>query len=58
LDSVTELMVEVHAVDCVVIITNHSVYDYPAILDAARLIVDTRNALSTARRNNPKIVSL
>ena len=58
MDSVTDLMAEVHAADCVVIITNHSDYNYPAILDAARLIVDTRNALNKARRNNPKVVSL
>jgi len=58
LDSVTDLMTEVHTTDCVVIITNHSVYDYSAILDAAHLIVDTRNALNTGRRNNPKVVSL
>jgi len=58
LDSVTDLMTEVHTTDCVVIITNHSVYDYSAILDAAHRIVDTRNALNTARRNNPKVVSL
>jgi UDP-N-acetyl-D-glucosamine dehydrogenase len=58
MDSVTDLMAEVHAADCVAIITNHSAYDYPAILEAARLIVDTRNALNKARRNNPKVVSL
>jgi len=58
MDSVTDLMAEVHDADCVVIITNHSDYNYPAILDAARLIVDTRNALNKARRNNPKVVSL
>jgi len=58
MDSVTDLMAEVHAADCVVIITNHSDYNYPAILEAARLIVDTRNALNKARRSNPKVVSL
>ena len=31
--------------DCLVIITNHSVFDYARILDRAQLIVDTRNAL-------------
>lgn len=43
--SVLDLMAAVRAADCVVIITNHKVYDYPAILEAARLVVDTRNAL-------------
>lgn len=31
--------------DCVVIVTNHSNFDYPALLGASRLMVDTRNAL-------------
>jgi len=33
------------AADCVVIVTDHSAFDYPALLQQARLIVDTRNAL-------------
>jgi len=32
------------AQDCVVIVTNHSAYDYDDILQRARLVVDTRNA--------------
>ena len=31
--------------DCVVIITDHSEFDYKALLDSSKLIVDTRNAL-------------
>jgi UDP-N-acetyl-D-glucosamine dehydrogenase len=31
--------------DCVVIVTDHKKFDYPRILDCAKLIVDTRNAL-------------
>jgi UDP-N-acetyl-D-glucosamine dehydrogenase len=31
--------------DCLVIVTNHSAFDYARILDRAQLIVDTRNAL-------------
>jgi len=30
--------------DCVVIVTDHSSYDYPAIVDQANLVIDTRNA--------------
>ncbi len=30
--------------DCVVIVTNHSQYDYPGIVAKANLVVDTRNA--------------
>jgi len=31
--------------DCVVIVTDHSAFDYAAVVNQARLIVDTRNAL-------------
>jgi UDP-N-acetyl-D-glucosamine dehydrogenase len=31
--------------DCVVIVTDHAAFDFPALADRARLIVDTRNAL-------------
>ena len=40
--------------DCVAIITDHSDYDYPAIVREAQLIVDTRNA--TRGIVSPKIV--
>ncbi len=55
---VEDLMGAVADADCVVIITDHSDYDYEAILDAAPLIVDTRNALGTAGKNNPKVIRL
>ena len=58
MESVSDLLASVRQVDCVVIVTNHKVYDYAAILDAARLIVDTRNALGSAARVNPKVVRL
>jgi UDP-N-acetyl-D-glucosamine dehydrogenase len=32
--------------DCVVILTDHSIYDYQKIVDEAQLVVDTRNATS------------
>ncbi len=58
LDCVDDLMGETEKADCVVIITNHSDYDYAAILDAARLMVDTRNALGALGKDNPKVVRL
>lgn len=58
MQSAPDLLEAVRAADCVVILTNHSVYDYPAILAAASLIVDTRNALGDAGRNNPKVMRL
>ena len=42
--------------DCVVIVTDHSEFDYAAIVDRSKLIVDTRNALK--RFSSPKIVRL
>jgi UDP-N-acetyl-D-glucosamine dehydrogenase len=58
MERVPDLMQAVREADCVAIITNHKVYDYPAILAAANLIVDTRNALGDLGRNNPKVVRL
>jgi UDP-N-acetyl-D-glucosamine dehydrogenase len=40
--------------DCVAIITDHSDYEYPAIVRDAKLVVDTRNA--TRGIDSPKIV--
>lgn len=56
--SVPDLMSAVKEVDCVVIITNHSKYDYPAILEAAKLVVDTRNALGKVGRASVKVTHL
>jgi UDP-N-acetyl-D-glucosamine dehydrogenase len=58
MDSVSDLMAEVKDADCVAIITDHKDYDYMAILDAARMIVDTRNALGSAGKHSPKVVRL
>ena len=44
------------AADCVVIVTDHSAFDYRKIVERAALIVDTRNALKGV--NSPKIVRL
>jgi UDP-N-acetyl-D-glucosamine dehydrogenase len=58
ISSVTDLMAAVKAADCVVIVTNHKVYDYVTILKEAKLIVDTRNALGKLGFKNPKVVRL
>jgi len=58
IESITDLDTEVKDADCVVIITNHKVYDYAAILANAKLIVDTRNALGKKGLKNPKVVRL
>jgi UDP-N-acetyl-D-glucosamine dehydrogenase len=56
--SVSDLMQAVIESDCVVIITNHTLYDYPGILEAANCVVDTRNALGKAGRESDKVVRL
>ena len=42
--------------DCVVVVTDHADFDYPAILERSKLIVDTRNAYRNLA--SPKIVRL
>jgi UDP-N-acetyl-D-glucosamine dehydrogenase len=42
--------------DCVVIVTDHTAFDYKALVDQAALIVDTRNALKGVKSS--KIVRL
>ena len=42
--------------DCVLIATDHSVYDYPWIVKHSRLIVDTRNATGKVKPGRSKIV--
>jgi UDP-N-acetyl-D-glucosamine dehydrogenase len=58
LESVPDLMAAVREADCVVIVTNHSSYDFVAMLQEARLMVDTRNALGSLGRDHPKVVRL
>jgi UDP-N-acetyl-D-glucosamine dehydrogenase len=58
LESVPDLMAAVKDVDLVVIITGHTDYDYPAILKAANLVFDSRNALGSLGRDNPKVARL
>jgi UDP-N-acetyl-D-glucosamine dehydrogenase len=58
MESVVDLMAEVQAADAVVIVTDHKTYDYTAILEAANLVVDTRNALGAMGKTNPKVVRL
>ncbi len=41
--------------DCVLIVTDHSAFDYPAIVEHARLIVDTRNATARVENGREKI---
>jgi UDP-N-acetyl-D-glucosamine dehydrogenase len=56
--SVPDLMAAVREADAVIIVTNHKIYDYKAILDAAKFIFDSRNALGKMGKDNPKVVRL
>jgi UDP-N-acetyl-D-glucosamine dehydrogenase len=46
----------VAAQDCIIIATDHSVYDYASIVEHAPLVVDTRNATKSVERGREKIV--
>lgn len=58
LTSVPDLMEEVGRSDCVVIITNHSQYDYQSIYKEAQCIMDARNALGKIAGDDPKVTGL
>lgn len=46
------------SVDCVVITTDHSSYDYEMIVKHSKLVVDTRNATKDIKNGRKKIVKL
>ena len=44
--------------DCVIVITDHSVFDWSMIRQHAHLVVDTRNALSSTQAGSARVVKL
>jgi UDP-N-acetyl-D-glucosamine dehydrogenase len=58
MDSIADLMKAVKESDAVIIVTNHTTYDYPAILAEAKFVFDSRNALGKLARGNPKVERL
>jgi UDP-N-acetyl-D-glucosamine dehydrogenase len=58
MDSVEDVMQSVRAADAVVIITNHTVYDYKAIVEASAFVFDSRNATRTIAKGIDKVVRL
>lgn len=58
MDSIKNLMQGVKEADAVVIVTDHKAYDYKTIVDAAKFIFDSRNALGKLARGNPKVEKL
>ena len=51
-----DMLSSVAAADCVVVVTDHSAFDYTPIVERSKLILDTRNALKGFR--SPNIVRL
>jgi len=47
-----------NSVDCVVITTDHSVYDYEMIAKNSPLVIDTRNAMAMVTGHRDKIIKL
>ena len=58
LRSVPDLNQAVNKADCVVIITNHSQYNYQEIYEGANCIMDARNALGDLGKDDPKVIRL
>ncbi|MGB8984039.1 MAG: UDP binding domain-containing protein, partial [Anaerolineales bacterium] len=58
LESVKDMMKSVRDADAVVIITNHKVYDYKAIVESAKFVFDSRNATRSVAKNSDKVVRL
>jgi UDP-N-acetyl-D-glucosamine dehydrogenase len=58
LTAVEPTLETISAADCVLILTNHSAFDYRSIADRAALVVDTRNALKAYRQTRPSIITL
>lgn len=58
MDSVTDLMSSVREADAVVIITNHKVYDYEAIVRESKFVFDSRNATRKVADAGEKVARL
>jgi UDP-N-acetyl-D-glucosamine dehydrogenase len=58
MSSVSNVMQSVKEADAVVIVTDHKMYDYKAILSEATFIFDSRNAFGKITKDNPKVVRL
>jgi UDP-N-acetyl-D-glucosamine dehydrogenase len=58
MDSVRDLMKSVREADAVVVVTNHKVYDYQAIIDSAKFVFDSRNATGKLGKNSEKVERL
>ena len=44
------------AQDCVLIVTDHTAFDYQSVIDHSSLVVDTRNAVAGCRPGRGRVV--
>ena len=58
MDSVKDVMKSVEEADAVVIITNHKIYDYKAIVECAKFVFDSRNATREFVNGSENVVRL
>jgi UDP-N-acetyl-D-glucosamine dehydrogenase len=58
LDSVQDLNSAIDNADLVIVITNHSDYDYADILNRSKKLLDTRNAFASVEADKSKVVKL
>jgi UDP-N-acetyl-D-glucosamine dehydrogenase len=58
MDTVKDVMQAVREADAVMIVTNHKVYDYAAIVKEAKFVFDSRNATGKFAKGNEKVVRL
>jgi UDP-N-acetyl-D-glucosamine dehydrogenase len=58
MDTVKDVMKSVKEADAVVIVTDHKMYDYKAIIDSAKFVFDSRNATGTLGKDSDKVVRL
>jgi UDP-N-acetyl-D-glucosamine dehydrogenase len=53
-----DLLAAARRADCVVIVTHHSAIDYRALVEAAVVVFDTRNAVGAAGVQDAKVIRL
>jgi UDP-N-acetyl-D-glucosamine dehydrogenase len=58
LQSVEATPAEVARHDCVIILTDHSVYDFRKLVGAAKLVIDTRNSTKDLREFKDRVIKL
>lgn len=58
LKSIDASAAEISKHDCIIIVTDHSVYDFRKIVEAASLVIDTRNATKSLHRFKDRIIKL